>query len=481
MGALLTKTLLLISALALSASAAELHIGAARIDITPDKSVALAGQFKTRLSQGVQTPLTATAVAIEARDGGKPGDQAILLSCDIIGFYPKVVEAVRTRLREKLPEFDPRKLVLTATHTHTAPVTEENFYTIPQEGVMPRGAYTAILADRLSDVCTNAWKQRAPGGVSWGLGHALIGVNRRAVDASGEAKLYGDTQSPDFRNIEGEGDDGIELLFFWDSQKRLLATAVNVACPAQVLEHSMSIHADFWHDVREQLDKGLVLGWPGACGDLSPHWMTRKAAELRMLKLRGLTPTGDIGRRIAREVNEVRELTRSDIRTNAPFAHAIETINLPLRQVTERDVEVAKKAIEALKQKKPNSPQIGAFQKTIDRFAKHEAAQTLSVDVHVLRIGDIAIATNPFELFHDYGTQIKARSKADQTFVLELTDGFLSYLPTQRAVDAGGYSALAGDNRVGPDGGQILVNRTVDRINSLWPETNTPVSHESQP
>ena len=481
MGALLTKTLFLISALALSAAAAELHIGAAGIDITPDKPVALSGQFKTRVSQGVQSPLTATAVALEAREGAQIGDQAILLSCDLIGFYPKVVEAVRTRLREKLPEFDPRKLVLTATHTHTAPITEENYYTLPKEGVMPRGAYTAILADRLSEVCTNAWKQRKPGGVSWGMGSASIGINRRAVYAGGEAKMYGDTAAPDFDHIEGGNDDGLELLFFWDDQKKLLASGVNVACPAQVLEHSMSISADFWHDVREQLGTGLVLGWPGACGDLSPHWMIRKPAELRMLKLRGLTRTSEIGRRIAREVNDVRELTRNDIRTAVPFAHSIETIDLPIRQVTEQDVESAKKAIEALKIKKPNSHQIGSFQKTINQFGKQDTTQTVSAVVHVLRIGDIAIATCPFELFQDYGMQIKARSKAEQTFIIELTDGFLLYLPTLRAVAAGGYSAMASDNRVGPDGGKILVNRTVDMINALWQDTSAPTNHTPNP
>jgi hypothetical protein len=471
-----TKLLFLLGALAVSASAAELHIGAASVDITPDKPAALNGQFKTRISQNVQSPLAASAVAIEAYEGGKTGDQAILLSCDILGFRPKMSEALRARLREKLPGFDPRKLVMTATHTHSAPVTESGFYAIPAEGVVQPEAYAAFLVDRLADLCTNAWHQRKPGRVSWGLGHAAIGVNRRAVFSDGGAAMYGDPASPDFTHIEGEGDDGLELLFFWDHPTQLLATAINVACPAQVLEHNRSISADFWHDVRGQLPKGVVLGWPGACGDLAPHWMYRKAAEARMLRLRSLSYTAEIGRRLAREVNDVRELTRNDIRTDVPFAHRVETITLPGREVTEQDAEAAKKALAALLQKKPGSLQGGTFQRTIDRFNKREAAQPLSVEVHVLRIGDIAIATNPFELYHDYGLQMKARSKAVQTFVLELTDGWHYYLPTPRAVAAGGYSALAENNRVGPEGGKILVDRTVGLINALWPETNAPAS-----
>ena len=92
----------------------------------------------------------------------------------------------------------------------------------------------------------------------------------------------------------------------------------------------------------------------------------------------------------------------------------------------------------------------------------------MTIEVHVLRIGDVAIATNPFELFTDYGVQIKARSKALQTMVLQLTSGWAGYLPTQRAVAGGGYSAVVQSGRIGPDGGQILVDRTVELIDALW-------------
>jgi len=45
-----------------------------------------------------------------------------------------------------------------------------------------------------------------------------------------------------------------------------------------------------------------------------------------------------------------------------------------------------------------------------------------------------------------------------------------TYLPTAVAVRGGGYSAIVASSVVGPEGGQVLVDRTVDLINSLWPE-----------
>ena len=89
-------------------------------------------------------------------------------------------------------------------------------------------------------------------------------------------------------------------------------------------------------------------------------------------------------------------------------------------------------------------------------------------EIHVIRMGDIAIATNPFELFVDYGLLIKARSRAVLTFLVQLSCQQSGYLPTERAAKGGGYSA---DNYlVGPEGGYKLVDETVKLINDLWKE-----------
>ena len=88
-------------------------------------------------------------------------------------------------------------------------------------------------------------------------------------------------------------------------------------------------------------------------------------------------------------------------------------------------------------------------------------------EFHVLRLGDIAVVTNPFELFIDYGIRIQARSEAVLTFVVQLSCGHSEYLPTARAVRGGGYSAEK--YLVGPDGGRVLVDESVKRINAFWP------------
>ena len=87
---------------------------------------------------------------------------------------------------------------------------------------------------------------------------------------------------------------------------------------------------------------------------------------------------------------------------------------------------------------------------------------------HIIRFGDISISTNPFELFLDYGNLIKARSLAEQSFIVQLCCGGMGYLPTEKAEKGGHYSAYVSSGEVGHEGGDIFVRRTLDEINKMF-------------
>src|SRR5947199_4860840 len=109
----------LVSGVLADCRSAELHVGGATVSITPDRPVSLAGQMHTRIARQVESPVTATALALESREGDKVLDQAILVSCDLVVIGDGILEPVRRRLEERVPGFDARKLILSATHTHT--------------------------------------------------------------------------------------------------------------------------------------------------------------------------------------------------------------------------------------------------------------------------------------------------------------------------------------------------------------------------
>lgn len=54
-----------------------------------------------------------------------------------------------------------------------------------------------------------------------------------------------------------------------------------------------------------------------------------------------------------------------------------------------------------------------------------------------------------------------------QTIAIQWAGGG-TCLPTERAIRGGGYSAIPQSNRVGPQGGQVLVDRTVEVIQDMW-------------
>ena len=468
-------TLSLFSAL-VECRAAELYVGAATISITPDRPVALAGQMHTRIARTVESAVMATALALESRDGDKVVDQAILVSCDLVTIDAAVLDQVRRRVGDRIPGLDRQKVVLNATHTHTAPVMKEGEYEIPKDGVVQPAEYAEFLSARVADTAVKAWESRRPGQAGWGLGHAPVAQNRRSVYADGRAQMYGPTDRPDFRGIEGSEDQGVEVLFFWDRAGKLLATAINVACPSQEVEGGSAVNADFWHDVRESLRSRygkdlLVVAWTGAAGDQSPHLMYRKRAEERMRALRGLTRLQELARRIVAAWEEAYEGARKEPHSDVILVHKVATIELPTRKITEAEAAEAKSKVDALSKDPRNRRLVVWHGDVVERYVRQKTgtAKPFVMELHVIRLGDVAIATNVFELFIEFGIQIKARSRALQTFIIQLA-GPGSYVPTGRAARGGGYSAIVESNLVGSEGGQVLADRTVELLNSLWPE-----------
>ena len=470
-----------------SLDAATLNISTARNDMTPPKSVPLQGQFNLRLSQGVDTPLTVNVVAMESVDGNQQLDTAIFVCVDLVGVTEDLLCAVQKKVAAKDNSINVEKLIVNATHTHTAPTLKLNSPKLPvSDQIMDYPEAIDFTAERIADAVVTAWKKRKPGKIAFGLDYGVVGWSRRVEYADGGTKMYGNTNQPDFRGIENMEDHDIGTLFFLDDKDKLIAVAVNVACPSQVVEGRSTINADYWHPVREALAKRfgediVVLGWCSAAGDIAPRPMYRKAAVQRMNSLRQLDEMQEITRKIDRAVVDTWEAVRKTASADVPLAHRVETLQLPMRKVTEQEYRAAKAECAAIDAAvKANSDKAPA---EVDWMAggwhggvvkRYEAQQKdadvrYSSPVHVVRLGDTAILTNQFELFTDYGVQMKSRSPAVQTFVIQLV-GNGSYLPTERAVRGGGYSAVIQSTQVGPEGGQVLVDETLRMIDGLFPK-----------
>lgn len=480
-----------------SLHASEIFVGRASVDITPPLPVALDGQFHTRVAEKADNPVTANILVISVDSKNNASETSILVSCDLVGISPWILKEVRDFVSQHLPGIDSRKVMINATHTHTAPVVKMDHYAIPYqipEGVTSPEKALEYIVNKISEGIMQAWKNQQKSTVTWGMDYAKVAYNRRASYADGTAKMYGNTAVDEFRKMEGPEDESINTLFFWNTKGELIAACINIACPSQIVEGRNTVNADYWHYVRQNMQKRLgkqvvVLGWIGAAGDQNPRPMYNKIAEARMVQLRsGVAPKDlkmdgfnyqteiylqEIADRITNAVVRSYEAVKVDRHSDVVMKHTVEKLALPMRIITQKEYWEIKHTIENYSKteedRRKNYGPIEWNSDAIKRYANQQKIEhpLYETEVHVLRIGDVAICSNPFELYTDYGVQMKARSRALQTFVVQLT-GSGSYLPTEFAVKGGHYSAVPQSNEVGPEGGQVLVDRTVQLINQLW-------------
>ena len=482
----------------------DLLIGWSSRDVTPDKPVNLRGQFHIRIARTVKDPVTVTALAVSAEGGNDANSSFIWVSCDTVAIPDSVLEMSRRKLKELAKDFPVQNIIINATHTHTAPDSDGGWYPPVPEGVMKPKEYAEFISGRIAEAAAESWKKRKRGFISWGMGYAPIGHGRRAIyfddlskrldfkEFSGmktekNARMYGNTCDDKFDCIEGYADHSAHFLFTFDENKKLTGSVINIVCTAQETENLNEISADFWYEtrvaLRKQYGKNLfVLPQSSAAGGLSPHLMFNKKAGQRMLEMKGISSRQEIANRIKAAFDDVYSWAPKDMKDSVVIEHVTETIELPRRLVAKEEYLKNKQGFEELDKIPPSkaadaearmSEDSVVFSRKrrclriLERYDEQKKDRNCKMELHVIRLGDIAFASNSFELFVDYGIRIQARSPATQTFVVQHC-GRGSYLPTKLAERGESYSACVYCNEVGSEGGDVLVNETVKLIKSIW-------------
>lgn len=489
----------------------EMLIGWSEVSITPNKRVGLMGQFIERISEYTETEVTATSVAISR------GEEAVVFcSCDLVGVTRELVSAVREKITARGGP-DPDKVIINATHTHTSLQYKNGLDTlsfstgilerylpyektekVTAEDVMGEDEAFDFLAERIAVCIMRAWENRRSGYIDLAFGRAAVGMCRRVCYSDGCALMWGDTSQENFVSLEGGNDSGVELMYFHDTNGSLVGAAVNIACPAQVLEHRLFISSDYWGKVKRRLRKKygkdfFVLALCAPAGDQCPRdlirWVApespisdpnisredrvKRRADPSMFDIAGAET---VGRRVSDEVSGVYESSTYE-RAGMEFRHIVKRVLLPIRRVTkaERD-EAERKIIEAVsRMDKANfdysdNAVLYVYAGTVARYETQNSVPEIEIELHTVRIGDAVVSTSPFELFLDFGNQIRARSPAAQTFLIQLAGDSLGYLPTEKAERGGHYSAYVSSGIVGHEGGGILVEEALGEIRRLFEE-----------
>jgi neutral ceramidase len=162
-------------------SVLEVTVGAAVRDITPATSAFLYGYpHVPQLSTGVHDSLESVALYIRRGDSG-----VLFVANDLIWITRKLTAAGRRRIQERtgMPE---HCVMITATHSHSGPVTSNQLSNSADPLAPADRNYLAYVEAQIVDVAVDAIRRADPAEI--GL---AIGVADRLLFEMVDADLYG--------------------------------------------------------------------------------------------------------------------------------------------------------------------------------------------------------------------------------------------------------------------------------------------------
>ena len=483
----------------------QINIGWAQTDITPHRPVYVIGQLYSRISSYIHDPLTATCLVLE---NGQ--EQMIMVSGDLPGAPTAHIDAILSRVNA--PGMDKTKVVFNATHTHNSSAFCQNttyevyFKSVlgelcPEmsepEDILKDDELAEFFIEKIVGLIEDAWESRIPGGVSMAQDYAAVAFNRRPqflVDGKIESRMYGTCSEPTFLGYEGGSDHGADMLYTWDLNGNLTGVAVCIPCPSQVYELHDFISADYWGEarnyIREELGNIYILPLCGAAGDQNPLdlvriskdnvkelkiWNAQETAVMRNIDM--LQECKDIGQRICDAVVRGYRKAKNYVENRPVFKTNCFEMDVPLRTVDKADVDAAQARIDAVRAKyapgerMTEAEMIRCFEDIgyLNRWKLQQTTTRYHFPIFVFRLGAAVFATNPFELYVDYSFRMKARCKARQAFIVQLSSNAKGgYLPTRTAVAGGSYGSKPVSTTVGPEGGDELVEKTLAAMDALF-------------
>ena len=411
----------------ISIARAELRAGVAKVDITPKTHEPLWGfEDRTDPATGTLDPLYARILVLEA--GGK---RIAMVAVDLGRSFG---EPSLDHLKEVILKSSGIScLILTATHTHSAPVIKDEYEASP-----PEWEQRALdeIAQGIDTAASNLQEAR----IGSGTGSVFIGHNRLRVNDDGTVSWF--EQNPTMVPTSPV-DPTVTVLRIDDRNGSPLAILVNYAChPVVFGSENTQYSADFPGVTNRVVEKALggnveSFFVQGADGDINPYYAVMKMKE-NAVKLRDWT-----GDQLGQEVVRV--------------AKGIQTVNDPSASIDFRE--------ETLRLKLRWDPEQlrAALLKTFGAKSLEQMGVKIRpvIDARVTAMiinKQIAILAVPGEPFVELQESWRARCPVATTLFFGYSNGYHGYFPTITAASRGGYGAASASTWVEVGAGERMVD-----------------------
>ena len=398
-----------------AAFANEYKAGVARIDITPDGPIWMSGYAdRKHPSEGVVQPLAAKALAIEDSKGAR----VVIVSTDLIGLPRQITDEVAARVQKQYG-LERSHLVFNSSHTHTGPVVGPNLrmmFALDEENQRRIDAYSRKLTEDLFSVIGAALGDLAPAEISYATGQAHFAVNRREPTANGMKIGV---------NPAGPFDPSVPVLKVTSADGKLRAVLFGYACHNTTLTGQFyqisGDYAGFAQAEMESAHPGAAALFIQLCGgDQNPN----PRGSLQLAKTHGRT--------LAQEVDRV--LTGPMQPLHSPLRAVYINVELAFRFYTRERFENDLKDANAAK--------VHRAEAMLAAYDTRHPVRSTPYPIQAIRFGkDLTLVALGGEVVVDYALRVK-REYPGNIIVAGYSNDVMSYIPTARILQEGGYEAV---------------------------------------
>ena len=443
-------------------SAAETHVGVASVDITPPLGAPMAGYYHERGADGVLDSLYSKALVIRRDD-----TRMAFVALDIISVTREITDRARAKT-EQLTGIPGGHVMISATHAHTGPELARRSKRVSDMGGQRQQVveYAETLPDRIAETVRLANERLQPAQLKTARGRCKnLAYNRRYFMRDGSVGWNPGKLNPKIVMPAGPADPEVGILYAESPAARSytdsIATFVNFAMHPDTTGGT-KFSADWpgalarvlgsYHGPHHQ-----TLVGNGACGNINNYdffwsWPNKGPGEQNRIG-------AILGASVFQAYKDLKSVGPGNIRA------CRETVELELPEISSEQVEAARRALAVTKDDHgANFMTLVRSYRALDVASRE--GRPHKVDLQVLAIGsDVAWVSLPGEVFVELGLAIKKRSPFSVTFIVELANENIGYIPDRRSYAEGNYEPESA--RCAAGSGERIVEVAVQLLEQL--------------
>jgi hypothetical protein len=442
-----------------------LRAGAYAQDITPTKfPISVNGNMRDVQATSAHDRLHARCLVL---DDGKT--RLALVVCDSC-MIPRELHDEAKRLASRATGIPADRMLISATHTHTAPTVTGVFQSEPDQD------YQQYLVKQIAKGIEKAAANLEPARAGWGVGKDPTQVfNRRWHMKPGSLRPnpFGkntDTvaMNPGYRDKNpglvkpaGPTDPDVSFLSVQSRNGRPIAFLANYGL--HYVGGVPALSADYFAAFADRMKQllGAEQVEPPFVGIMS----NGTSGDINNVNYAGSTP----GRRAPYE--QIRLVADSVARAafdaskgithraDVTLAMAEKEIELGVRLPSTEDVARAKETLTKARDKKVLTTTAEIYAHETVLLAKYPPK--VRAKLQAIRIGGLGIASSPCETFAETGLEVKKKSPLKPTFIIELANGYNGYLPPPGQHRLGGYETWRARSSYLEEGASVKVTETL--------------------